>query len=107
VLYSFTGGSDGAYPVAPLIFDAQGNLYSTASQGGVGSCGGTTCGVAFELTPSSSDGWTEKVLYSFEGGKDGGSPVGGLSFDSAGNLYGTTYVGGSKVCQYGSGLYSS
>jgi uncharacterized repeat protein (TIGR03803 family) len=103
VLYRFSGGSDGAYPYAPLIFDVQGNLYGTASQGGVGLCGGVTCGVAFELTPSSGGGWTEKVLYSFRGGKDGGSPVGGLSFDSAGNLYGTTYTGGSKVCQHGCG----
>jgi uncharacterized repeat protein (TIGR03803 family) len=102
VLYSFSGGSDGALPVAPLIFDAQGNLYGTAAQGGVGSCGGTVCGVVFELT-SSGAGWTENVLYSFKGGKDGGSPNGGLIFDLTGNLYGTTGGGGSQTCRDGCG----
>jgi uncharacterized repeat protein (TIGR03803 family) len=103
VLYSFTGGSDGAAPVAPMIFDARGNLYGTASTGGVGSCGGVTCGVVFDLTPSGS-GWTENVLYSFKGGKqDGGSPLGALVFDLSGNLYGTTSTGGSQACNDGCG----
>jgi uncharacterized repeat protein (TIGR03803 family) len=102
VLYRFKGGSDGAYPVAPLIFDVQGNLYSTTASGGVGSCGGTACGVVFELIPSSGR-WTESVLYSFKGGEDGGSPIAGLTFDSLGNLYGTTDGGGSQICQGGCG----
>ena len=103
VLYNFTGGNDGAAPVAPMIFDANGNLYGTASTGGVGSCGGATCGVVFELTPSGS-GWTENVLYSFKGGKqDGGSPLGALVFDPSGNLYGTTSNGGSQACNDGCG----
>jgi uncharacterized repeat protein (TIGR03803 family) len=104
ILHSFTGGSDGAYPVAPLIFDVQGNLYGTTAQGGVGSCGGTACGVVFELIPSSG-GWTESVLYSFKGGKqDGGSPGGALVFDLSGNLYGTTSGGGSfQACNDGCG----
>ncbi len=103
VLYRFTGGSDGALPVAPMIFDGSGNLYGTASAGGIGSCGGTTCGVVFELTPAGS-GWTETVLYSFTGGKhDGGSPLGALVFDSSGTLYGTTERGGSRACNGGCG----
>jgi uncharacterized repeat protein (TIGR03803 family) len=98
VLYNFDGGSDGALPVAPLIFDGQGDLFGTAQQGGAGSCGGNTCGVVFELTPSSGGGWGENVLYSFTGGEDGGVPLGGLIFDSVGNLYGTTDAGGSLAC---------
>ena len=53
VLYSFTGGSDGADPNGGLIMDASGNLYGVAYVGGDISCnvqmGG--CGVVFELTP--------------------------------------------------------
>jgi hypothetical protein len=51
-LHDFTGGSDGAYPVGTLTFDANGNLYGTASQGGdLGRCGGKGCGVVFKITP--------------------------------------------------------
>jgi uncharacterized repeat protein (TIGR03803 family) len=90
-LYSFTGGSDGAYPVAGLIFDSAGNLYGTTELGG-GSC----CGVVFKLTPTG----TETVLHSFTGGNDGGMPIAGVIADSAGNLYGTTFNGGA----YGFGV---
>ena len=52
VLYSFTGGTDGAYPEATLVRDEKGNLYGTAIEGGVlGGCGGPGCGVVFKLTP--------------------------------------------------------
>ncbi len=51
-LHDFTGGSDGAYPVGTLVFDANGNLYGTASQGGdLSKCGGKGCGVVFKITP--------------------------------------------------------
>jgi uncharacterized repeat protein (TIGR03803 family) len=84
VLYSFTGGSDGSYPNG-LVQDAAGNLYGTTSGGGT-----SGFGTVFELTP---DG-TETVLHSFAGAPDGESPSGGLIRDAAGNLYGTTLVGG-------------
>jgi uncharacterized repeat protein (TIGR03803 family) len=84
VLYSFTGGSDGSAPYAGLIFDNSGNLYGTTWVGGT-----FGYGTVFQLTPSGS-GWTEKVLYSFQGGSDGSEPAGGLIFDRSGNLYGTT-----------------
>jgi uncharacterized repeat protein (TIGR03803 family) len=90
-LYSFTGGADGANPYyAGVIFDASGNLYGTTVGGGA-----FNLGTVFELTPSAS-GWNETVLYSFAGGSDGASPYAGLTFDAAGNLYGTTYGGGSS-----------
>lgn len=94
ILYSFGPGPNGINPKAEVIFDGAGNLYGTAPQGGQG-CSGLGCGVVYELSPSGS-GWTETVLYSFTGGIDGGGPYGGLIFDPAGNLYGTTVYGGSN-----------
>jgi uncharacterized repeat protein (TIGR03803 family) len=92
VLYRFTGGADGANPDSDLTFDAGGNLYSTADDGG--SCFGG-CGVVFKLATNPDGTWTESVLYSFTGGTDGGYPVySGVIFDAAGNLYGTTQSGG-------------
>jgi uncharacterized repeat protein (TIGR03803 family) len=94
VLYRFSGGTDGGDPFAEVIFDQVGNLYGTTVLGGGGTCNSTyTCGVVYELTPSNGS-WTESVLYSFTGSTDGGASTAGLIFDSAGNLYGTTTVGG-------------
>src|ERR1035437_3601753 len=91
VLWSFGSGTDGAYPQAGLIFDAAGNLYSTSAQGG-----NSNNGTVFELTPARGGGWTEKVLWSSGGGTDGVYPRAGLIFDAAGNLYGTTWQGGTS-----------
>src|SRR5271165_2362201 len=68
VLHSFTGGIDGVYPYSNLVFDAAGNLYGTTLTGGNGG------GVVFQLKPTPAGGWTENVLYSFSGGKDGANP---------------------------------
>lgn len=89
ILYAFTGGNDGAMPYAIPVFDQAGNLYGVTSQGG-----SSNQGVAFELSPG-SNGWTEKVLYTFSGGNDGGWPIAPLVFDQAGNLYGTASQGGA------------
>jgi uncharacterized repeat protein (TIGR03803 family) len=86
VLHSFTDGYDGAGPLAGLAIDPAGNLYGTAWVGGL-----YGYGVAFELLPTSS-GWKYKILHNF--GMHGARPVGGLVLDSAGNLYGTTSIGG-------------
>src|ERR1019366_8435779 len=78
------------HPVGGLIFDAAGNLYGTTSGGY------DDKGTVFELTPAGGGGWTEKLLYSFvNNGTDGASPYAGLIFDAVGNLYGTTYQGGT------------
>lgn len=99
VIHTFTGslsgGSDGADPSAGLIFDKSGNLYGTATYGGPNGQG-----VAFELIPSNGT-WSESVIYSFLGAPYGGGPVGGLLFDKAGNLYGTTGGGSSFSAQAG------
>lgn len=88
-LYSFTGGADGGDPESQLMFDARGNLYGTTTAGGAHGEG-----AVFELTPSAS-GYTESVIYSFEGSADGNFPAAGLIHDQKGNLYGTLYYGGA------------
>jgi len=90
VLYNFTGGADGAKPNAGLVRDSAGNLYGTTQEGGTD--GGTHgCGVVFKLDTTGA----ETVLHAFTGGADGDYPLAGLLRDSAGNLYGTTYFGGT------------
>jgi uncharacterized repeat protein (TIGR03803 family) len=76
-------GAQGAGPVAPLIFDAQGNLYGSVESGQI-----------FELSPQSDGSWTQTVLYTF-GGLPNAGPS-GVVFDSQGNLYGTTRYGGAN-----------
>lgn len=102
-LYSFKGylGQDGSGPFYGLVADSQGNLYGTAPAGGNGSCS-FGCGVVFRLSPN-GNGWTEKVLYNFQGGTDGEQPFCNLTFDRFGNIYGTTTAGGSQVGLFGYG----
>jgi uncharacterized repeat protein (TIGR03803 family) len=90
VLHSFSdNGNDGNTPYANLIFDRQGNLFGTTEYGGRG--GGV--GTVFELLRNASGEWREKIIHSFNY-TNGGEPLGGLAFDSTGNLYGTTQYGG-------------
>ena len=95
VLHSFSRpytdgpGADGAYPQAGLVMDAAGNLYGTAS--GAGAFG---WGTVFKLDTSGN----LTVLHTFtNSGGDGADPIGGLVMDVAGNLYGTTFGGGSST----------
>jgi uncharacterized repeat protein (TIGR03803 family) len=99
VLHRFAGGSDGWSTYAGLTLDGDGNLYGTSVVGG--GCHGLQfgCGTVFKLTPHSDGSWTESVLYSFcqlANCADGLEPYGGLIFDGAGNLYGTTATGGAS-----------
>jgi uncharacterized repeat protein (TIGR03803 family) len=88
VLHSFAGGTaDGYAPYGALTEDSAGNLYGTTAGGGTFTIGGTV----FKLAP---DG-TETLLYSFTGGTDGATPAGGVLLDKSGNLYGTTFAGGT------------
>jgi uncharacterized repeat protein (TIGR03803 family) len=90
ILYNFTNANgDGRAPQAGLIADSQGNFYGTTSFGGDSGIYGTV----FEISPNGNGGWNETVLYAFSGA-DGEAPYGPLIFDSAGNLYGTTLLGG-------------
>ena len=89
VLYSFAGTLDGAYPRGALIGDSAGNLYGTTSEGGT-----SNFGTVFKVDPTGH----ETVLYNFVGNGDGKEPLGSLTMDAAGNLYGTTQQGGAAAC---------
>jgi uncharacterized repeat protein (TIGR03803 family) len=93
VLYSFgTNSNDGITPNGDLVFDDAGNIYGTTPLGG--SVCNSECGAAFELSPSSGS-WMETIIYNFGNDSDGASPRAGLIFDGSGNLYGTTFYGGT------------
>jgi uncharacterized repeat protein (TIGR03803 family) len=89
IMHAFGAGSDGALPTDSLVEGSAGNFYGTTNAGGA-----FNSGTVFEMDESGD----ERVLYSFSGQADGGTPAGGLIRDEAGNLYGTTTYGGSGPC---------
>jgi|HubBroStandDraft_1064217.scaffolds.fasta_scaffold00008_102 hypothetical protein len=110
VLHNFQGTPDGANPNSHLVAGEAGHFYGTTAGGGTGiNCDFAyndivACGTVFELIPPTTPGGspTERVIYSFEGGSDGSSPLGALIVDGKGNLYGTTaFGGGSTNCTTG------
>jgi len=93
VVCTFGNGADGGGPQGGVVVDSAGNLYGTILYAG----GGNGCGTVFRLSPNLSGGWTKNVLHNFDSSfGDGCFPYGGLAFDSAGNLYGTTASGGTN-----------
>jgi hypothetical protein len=101
-LYSFTGGTDGRFPSAGVVFDAAGNLYGTTFEGGTKSClsGYNGCGVAYKLAPASGGQWIYTSLYAFIDNPDGAQSDGGVVLEPAGNLYGTTEIGGTPIKEW-------
>jgi uncharacterized repeat protein (TIGR03803 family) len=114
VLYSFRGGedgSDGAFPNTTLVLDSAGNLYGTTVAGSPGPCYSVEnippekpfeihCGTVFRLDSTGK----ETVLHHFSRMNDGVGPNGDLLTDWAGNLYGTTTMGGTGYCDvFGTG----
>jgi hypothetical protein len=83
------GDADGYDPTAAVIFDAEGNVYSTTAVGGP-----FNGGVVFKLARSSDGTWLETVLHAFDNGARGGGLAGGVTFGPDGNLYGGAAVGG-------------
>lgn len=111
-LYSFQGWNavDGAYPFSRVTIASDGSLYGATEFGGhIDQCNGVLgCGTVYRLQnpatfcKSVQCPWTETILHIFTGSSDGNEPRGDLTFDDAGNLYGTTVKGGSG--SYGSGI---
>lgn len=99
VVYSFKGGSDGETPFASVIA-VNGKLYGTTYYGGGNPRCAGGCGTVFEMTTSGR----ERILHSFRGDpNDGEHPIGALVAVN-GELYGTTWIGGSGSCfEYGCG----
>jgi uncharacterized repeat protein (TIGR03803 family) len=98
VLYQFQGGTtDGTQPHGSLVLGKDGRLYGTTQYSGDYTCSSFGCGVLFALDPSGK----ETILHTFSGGQDGANPVTGLTMDTKGNFFGTTYAGGgagSSIC---------
>jgi uncharacterized repeat protein (TIGR03803 family) len=101
-IYSFGTGRNGAFPNS-LTLGPDGNLYGTADYGGKssGNCDQGACGSVYKLVKQSDGSWKFQLIHLFSGGSDGGNPNGGgaLAFDAAGNVYGSSPLGG-----LGSGL---
>jgi uncharacterized repeat protein (TIGR03803 family) len=100
LLYTFCslgqGGRcpDGALPQAGVTFDKMGNLYGTTEMGGLHNAHGT--GTVYKLSPG-ADGWTETVLHHFTATDGAAGPLGRVSFDTSGNLFGTFSGGGPDL----------
>jgi uncharacterized repeat protein (TIGR03803 family) len=93
ILHEF--GDQSWAPAGGVIFDGAGNLYGTAMFGPFPDfCGGNGCGVVYQLSPDGRGGWNYNNIYVYHGHRDGAFPNAGLTFDAAGNLYGTTTVSG-------------
>lgn len=105
-LYDFQGqgssSTDGEFPQEALVADTSGTLYGLTLAGGGSTACSVGCGVVFALTPSKT-GYTEKVIYILQGGKDAANPFDGVTMDKSGALLGTSNVGGKGSCSHGCG----
>jgi hypothetical protein len=102
VLFTFSNLSTGLGAPSGVVLDSSGNIYGTTPYGGnsIINCS-SGCGVVYKLTPSPSLPWNQTILYYFtyQNG-DGANPLASLTFDLAGNLYGTASLGGSGCAPY-------
>jgi len=93
VVQTFPSNDGGGTPA----FDRDGNWYGTTAVEGTDGDGSV-----WKLTPVTTGPnkgtWTETTIYSFTGGNNGKSPIGGVVLDSAGNIYGMTQYGGEYDC---------
>jgi hypothetical protein len=88
-LASLVADANLAYPAGPLMIDAAGNLFGTGSQGVTGGGG------VFEIAKTAGGYASTASLLGYFTGPNGYTPLGGLVADPAGDLFGTTSVGGA------------
>jgi uncharacterized repeat protein (TIGR03803 family) len=94
ILHGFSGGADGGDPLSGLTPGPDGMYYGTTFDGGSATCGVAGCGTVFKIDPSTG---ALTTLHAFAGGaSDGAFPLGSLTFDKSGTIYGTTEGGGEK-----------
>ena len=92
VIHAFTGGADGGTgSLGALLVDGSGDLFGVTETGGTHSAG-----TVFEMLPDAGGAWDFRTLYTFKGQPDAASPYGGLVADAHGDLFGTTYYGGTS-----------
>jgi uncharacterized repeat protein (TIGR03803 family) len=90
-IHTFGAGKNGSYPDGTPVLDQAGNVYGTTASGGA-----YNSGTVYKLSRGTRR-WTYEILYSFKGGpEDGSAPLAGIVFDAAGNIYGTTFLGGES-----------
>jgi uncharacterized repeat protein (TIGR03803 family) len=89
-LYSFKGQPDAGFPYGGLTFDQEGNIYGTTYYDGANNFGSV-----YQLSPQPDGTWSERVLYSFKGGRDGLGSISNLVLAKNGALYGTNSEGGA------------
>jgi hypothetical protein len=99
VIHAFTDNAHGRGPSGQVTFDSAGNLYGSAGGGKY------FRGAVYRLAPKArGDSWSYSLPYEFRGAPDAAYPAAGLTFDTTGNLYGTTQGGGAgQACQGGCG----
>jgi uncharacterized repeat protein (TIGR03803 family) len=103
ILHTFSVAYTDGYTPTGVVMDSAGNLYGTTEYGGNSQCyddddSWIGCGIVFELSPQFNGTWVESVLYNFQGGTDGGLPQSPPALDHAGNVFGTTFSGGTISC---------
>jgi hypothetical protein len=93
ILHRFTSSPDGATPGGTLLPRGASAKVGVTTTGGTGICSNVGCGTVYRLVET-TEGSVESVIYQFEGGADGSTPVDQLVADSNGSLYGATADGG-------------
>lgn len=97
VIYTFLGGADGAGVEAGLTAGSGGVLYGATDYGGGASACNGGCGTVYELVPNGSN-YSERILYAFQGGSDGATPIASVLVDGSGNIWGASHSGGGGPC---------
>lgn len=93
-VYKFSGGDDGGFPQGSPSFDHAGNLYGTTQYTGIGSPAATV----YELLPANGM-WIFSIVFDFLDSGQAATPLDGVVFDAQGNMWATTYYGGTQDCE--------